>query len=242
MLIAVPGWPLPTFWTASMASTRAVSIARRSSSPKPSGRVGCGWAGLPVGASVAASAGASDSVLCVPCGGCSLGVGPASCGRASGPVRRWTGRPSSSTSALPAAHAASTRSTLVIRAHAAPWPAPVARATVAARSRPRFERGLVLSRCRDARARALVPTLSETAAPARRLPAVARGPGVRRLRRAHQAADHRAAAGDDGAGDDAGRPRVALVAAAAVHAASAARSRPARPTSSTATTTATSTG
>ena len=65
MLIAVPGWPLPTFWTASMASTRTVSIARRSSSPKPSGRVGCGWAGLPVGASLAASAGASDPVLCV---------------------------------------------------------------------------------------------------------------------------------------------------------------------------------
>ena len=65
MLIAVPGWPLPTFWTASMASTRAVSMARRSRSPKPSGRVGCGWAGLPVGASVAASAGASDPVLCV---------------------------------------------------------------------------------------------------------------------------------------------------------------------------------
>ena len=65
MLIAVPGWPLPTFWTASIASTRTVSIARRSSSPKPSGRVGCGWAGLPVGASVAASAGASDPVLCV---------------------------------------------------------------------------------------------------------------------------------------------------------------------------------
>src|SRR3954447_26910678 len=64
MLIAVPGWPLPTFWTASIARTRRVSIARRSSSPKPSGRVGFGWDGLPVGASVAASAGASDPVLC----------------------------------------------------------------------------------------------------------------------------------------------------------------------------------
>src|SRR5688500_16082285 len=27
MLIAVPGWPLPTFWTASMARTRMVSTA-----------------------------------------------------------------------------------------------------------------------------------------------------------------------------------------------------------------------
>jgi len=47
MLIAVPGWPLPTFWTASIARTRTVSMARRSSSPKPSGRVGCGWRGEP---------------------------------------------------------------------------------------------------------------------------------------------------------------------------------------------------
>src|SRR3954470_6769695 len=77
MLIAVPGWPLPTFWTASIARTRTVSMARRSRSPKPSGRVGCGWrgeagggggggGGEPVGASLAASAGASDAVLCVP--------------------------------------------------------------------------------------------------------------------------------------------------------------------------------
>src|SRR3712207_1682714 len=65
MLIAVPGWPLPTFSTASIASTRTVSMARRSSSPNPSGRVGGGWRGSPVGASVAASAGASDSVLLV---------------------------------------------------------------------------------------------------------------------------------------------------------------------------------
>src|SRR6476469_8852527 len=66
MLMAVPGWPLPTLWTASIASTRAVSIARRSSSVKPSGRVGWGCAGVPVGASVAASAGASAPVLRVP--------------------------------------------------------------------------------------------------------------------------------------------------------------------------------
>src|SRR5829696_7143055 len=88
MLIAVPGWPLPTFCTASIASTRAVSMARRSSSVKPSGSVGSGWRGDPVGASLAASAGASAPVLSVllvlslvmwrsvlPRG--SVGVGPA---------------------------------------------------------------------------------------------------------------------------------------------------------------------
>src|SRR3954453_9963522 len=52
-----------------MASTRTVSIARRSSSPIPSGRVGRGWEGLPVGASLAASAGASGRVLLVPVAG-----------------------------------------------------------------------------------------------------------------------------------------------------------------------------
>ena len=36
-LMAVPGWPLPTFWTASAASTRAVSTARESSSVQSSG-------------------------------------------------------------------------------------------------------------------------------------------------------------------------------------------------------------
>src|SRR5487761_523756 len=75
MLIAVPGWPLPAFCTASIASTRTVSMARRSSSPIPSGRVGRGWAGLPVGASLAASAGASGGVLLVPeAGSVSLAV------------------------------------------------------------------------------------------------------------------------------------------------------------------------
>ena len=127
MLIAVPGWPLPTFWTASMASTRTVSIARRSSSPKPSGRVGCGWAGLPVGASVAASAGASGPVLCVMwCGAPSgrSGVGqldrscvPGVACRHSGRDACGPGHPSSSTSALPAARPQhQRRSTLVIRA------------------------------------------------------------------------------------------------------------------------------
>ena len=37
-LIAVPGWPLPTFCTASAASTRAVSTARVSTSDQSSGR------------------------------------------------------------------------------------------------------------------------------------------------------------------------------------------------------------
>src|SRR6478609_4812158 len=36
-LIAVPGWPLPTFWTASAASTLIVSTARESRSVQPSG-------------------------------------------------------------------------------------------------------------------------------------------------------------------------------------------------------------
>jgi hypothetical protein len=36
-LIAVPGWPLPTFCTASAASTRAVSTARVSNSVQSSG-------------------------------------------------------------------------------------------------------------------------------------------------------------------------------------------------------------
>ena len=36
-LIAVPGWPLPTFCTASAASTRMVSTARRSRSLQSSG-------------------------------------------------------------------------------------------------------------------------------------------------------------------------------------------------------------
>src|SRR3954451_15976703 len=35
-LIAVPGWPLPTLWTASIASTLAVSTARLSSSVQSS--------------------------------------------------------------------------------------------------------------------------------------------------------------------------------------------------------------
>src|SRR6201746_1779188 len=42
MLMAVPGWPLPTFWTASIASTRTVSTARRSRAGKPAGGGGGG--------------------------------------------------------------------------------------------------------------------------------------------------------------------------------------------------------
>src|SRR5246500_510516 len=39
-LIAVPGWPLPTFWTASAASTRMVSTADESRSVQSSGWLG----------------------------------------------------------------------------------------------------------------------------------------------------------------------------------------------------------
>src|SRR3954454_5280626 len=101
MLIAVPGWPLPTFCTASIARTRAVSMARRSSSVKPSGSVGCGWRGDPVGVSLAASAGASAWVLSVllllslvmwrsvlPRG--SVGVGPARVARGASHPGRTT--------------------------------------------------------------------------------------------------------------------------------------------------------
>src|ERR671933_527323 len=142
MLIAVPGWPLPTFWTASIASTRTVSMARRSSSPKSSGRVGCGWRGSPVGASLAASAGASAAVLFVASSvviglSCSLGsavqVSPGGDRRRPRRTRAdggaWPQRPASRQprpgcsfpgrtvvvdSALPAACAAPTWSTLVV--------------------------------------------------------------------------------------------------------------------------------
>ena len=85
------------------------------------------------------------------------------------------------------------------------------------RSRSRFERGLVLSRCPR---RAAHEALGDGAVRARVSPppTARRSPGPRGcLRRAHQAADHRAPAGDDGAGDDAGRPRLADVDAAARH-------------------------
>ena len=39
-LIAVPGWPLPTFCTASAASSRTVSMACTSRSVQPSGKTG----------------------------------------------------------------------------------------------------------------------------------------------------------------------------------------------------------
>ena len=42
-LIAVPGWPLPTFCTASMASTRPVSTARWSRSVQSSAGSGLSW-------------------------------------------------------------------------------------------------------------------------------------------------------------------------------------------------------
>src|SRR4051812_19077820 len=95
MLIAVPGWPLPTFCTASIANTRTVSIARRSRSPMPSGRVGRGWEGLPVGASLAASAGASGLVLFVPVVW-SVWLAVIGCGTPSGCGRGRWGRAASS--------------------------------------------------------------------------------------------------------------------------------------------------
>src|SRR6478609_2224603 len=51
-LIAVPGWPLPTFWTASMANTRTVSTALSSSSVQS--RSDREWDGV-VGTSVVSS-------------------------------------------------------------------------------------------------------------------------------------------------------------------------------------------
>ena len=55
-LIAVPGCPLPTFWTASAASTRMVSTAAESISDQSSGR--CGWVSVEISSSVV-----TDSVL-----------------------------------------------------------------------------------------------------------------------------------------------------------------------------------
>src|SRR4051794_27343222 len=113
-------------------------MARRSSSPKPSGRVGWGWRGAPGGGAGGGPAGASDSVLWVamcrapsgrPCrsrpgdqrrprraradGGAWL-QRPASRSFRSGALDQDA--PSSSTSALPATCAAPTWSTLVLRA------------------------------------------------------------------------------------------------------------------------------
>src|SRR5246127_4917547 len=45
-LMAVPGWPLPTFWTASAASTRMVSTASESRSVQSSGWSGRGRVGI----------------------------------------------------------------------------------------------------------------------------------------------------------------------------------------------------
>ena len=150
-----------------------VSIARRSRSPKPSGRVGCGWAGLPVGASVAASAGASDPVLCVmwwvlPRGRPGV-VGSASvCGR---PGRRGPGlHRRRRRRALPAARAAST---LINPSHprscrAVPGPA---RATVAAVPIPGSKRTSVLSPPVVPRVRAARPVTALSERPGRSPPA-----------------------------------------------------------------------
>ena len=214
MLIAVPGWPLPTFWTASIASTRAVSIARRSRSPKPSGRVGLRL-GRAAGGRVARGLGrglglgALRHVL-----GCSLGDRPwrraAACGRPGPALDR--GRtvvvdvgPTRCTRSINAINPSHPRST--------PCRAPVpARATVArvpipGSKGPRAVRlpcsALLPARCR-ARGHP-VTALSERSHRPRPPPAQRAPRPGRRLRRADQAADHRAAAGDDGAGDDAGR-------------------------------------
>src|SRR3954471_13395328 len=213
MLIAVPGWPLPTFWTASMASTRTVSIARRSSSPKPSGRVGWGCAGRPVGLSVAASAGASDPVLCVM-----WWVLPR-LGPESAALHVWCAVPRAGAGpghtvlvdvAPTRSAAGSTLPTLVTHAHAAPDPGDT-RATVTAGPLPGFERG---SCCPGARRGDGTVRASDRVHPP---PARRAGSPSGRLHRAHQAADHRAAAGHDGAGDDARGRRLAVVEAAAVH-------------------------
>ena len=179
MLIAVPGWPLPTFWTASIASTRAVSIARRSSSPKPSGRVGLRL-GRAAGGGVGGGLGRGLGPGALrPCAGCSLEIGPASCGRACrAPVR--TGAGPGRTVVVDVGPTRCTRGINVINPshprHAAPWPDGRAGYS-GARSRPRFEgtplRALLPARCR-ARGHP-VTALSERAAdPARRLPAVLR--------------------------------------------------------------------
>ncbi|SKU52738.1 Uncharacterised protein [Mycobacteroides abscessus subsp. abscessus] len=61
-LIAVPGWPLPTFCTASAASTRTVSTARESSSVQSSG-----WsARVRVGISVGISASSREIAVTGP--------------------------------------------------------------------------------------------------------------------------------------------------------------------------------
>src|SRR3954454_12628641 len=234
MLIAVPGWPFPVFWTASMASTRTVSIALRSRSPKPSGSVWRGWEGRPVGVSVAASAGASGSGLRVsmwwllPRGRPCL-VSAERCAGVGAPEAR-TGR---------------WRAVRPSPAPAPPRPAPDRRLPAVVALAPTrcdrslnvinpSHRGSMPRRC-PARLRATVagfhPRFEGTSrCPAARAPSRTRAPGndalraLRRLRSsprpdaplagvrlrgADQAADHRTAAGDDGAGDDAGRPRVA---------------------------------
>ena len=203
-LIAVPGCPLPTFWTASMASTRTVSMARRSSSPKPSGRVGWGCEGLPVGESLGGLGrglrlGALRSHVVGapsgwPCclrrrgapGWFSLGTG----------ARRRRRRPTAATRGINAdqpvvgAHCCARRGDRP-RATVAPVPVPGSkgpRAVQSRRRRPPRDRAVRARR----RARRAGPP---SALRARRW----------RVPRADQAADHRAAPGHHRSGDDAGR-------------------------------------
>src|SRR3954463_14338244 len=243
MLIAVPGWPFPVFWTASMASTRTVSIALRSRSSKPSGSVWWGWAGRPVGVSVAASAGASGSVLRVsmwwllPRGRACLvsaergrGGGGAPKARAGAGATRPPPPPPAPPRPAPArrlpavvalAPTRCERSLNVINpSHRGSVPRLIAGPSRAGarpgcglqwlRSHPRFEG---TSWCPAARAPSRTRAPGDDALRAlRRLRSSPRPDaplaGVR-LRGADQAADHRAAAGDDGPGHDAGRPRLA---------------------------------
>src|ERR1700749_4432624 len=70
-------------------------MARRSSSPIPSGRVGRGWEGLPVGALLAASAGASGRMLLVLVAG-SVWLAVIGCGAPLGSCRGRFHRPAGS--------------------------------------------------------------------------------------------------------------------------------------------------
>ena len=147
------------------------------------------------------------------CAGCSLEIGPASCGcgvRPGPPLDRertvvvdvGPTRCARSINVINPSHPRSMprRSPGAARATVAAFPSPV-------RKRPPCCSGA--RRCPAARAlpRTRAPGDGAVRAPRRsRPPPARRAPcRVRRLRRAHQAADHRAAAGHDGAGDDAGR-------------------------------------
>ena len=192
-------------------------------SPKPSGRVGSGWRGEPVGASLAASAGASASVLLVPLSW-SCGVGAPSGSVGVGPPRARCPPPRADDGAR----------------HGRRWAVPVGggRAVVIDDGPTRCARSINVINPSGPRAspagapgysgRATHPRRRRTPwCPAARATPRSRGPGDgdrrpsppagarrparrSRLRGADQAPDHRAAAGHDAAGDDAGRRRLAV--------------------------------